>query len=314
MRRLRSLARLAWIPAFALCCALGMGLAVGVRPGSGGGSDPVWSDPGLTPIQPTGPKANRIISIVPAVTEMLFAIGAGPAVVGVSSYDTYPAEVANRARVGALVDPDFERILTLKPDLVVVYGTQQDLIARLERVKIPTFTYQHAGLSDITTTIRSLGDRIGRTTDARKVADEIDAEIRAVRARVAGRPRPRTALLFGREPGGLRDIYATGGIGFLHDVLVAAGGDDVFSDIKRQSVQATSEQLLARRPEVIVELRGSDDWTNARIAEERAVWRVLPALPAVQNHRVYLLADSALLIPGPRVTRTLRLISDVLHP
>jgi iron complex transport system substrate-binding protein len=287
--------------AVALCCALGMDLAL------------AGEHAALPAQRPTEPRAGRIISIVPAVTEMLFAIGAGSSVVGVSSYDTYPAEVSSRARVGALVDPDFERILTLKPDLVVAYGTQHDLIARLERVKIPTFAYQHAGLSDITTTIRSLGDRIGRSSEARKVADGIEAEIRAVQTRVSGRRRPRTALLFGREPGGLRDIYATGGIGFLHDVLVAAGGEDVFSDIKRQSVQATSEQLLARRPEVIVELRASGDWTDARIAEERAVWRVLPGLPAVQNNRIYFLADAALLIPGPRVTRTLRLISDVLH-
>ncbi len=268
----------------------------------------------MAPAQvPAGQKPARIISLVPAVTEMLFAIGAGPAVVGVSSHDTYPAEVTTLPRVGALIDPDFERILTLRPDLVVVYGTQHDLIARLDRVKIPSFQYQHAGLPDITTTIRMVGDRIGRTTEARRLASAIEAEIAAVRARVAGRARPRTALLFGREPGGLRDIYASGGIGFLHDVLVAAGGENVFADVARQGVQATSEQLLARRPEVIIELRASGDWTPARIAQERAVWRALPGLPAVQGNRIHLIADPAILIPGPRVTRAIRLIADVLH-
>jgi iron complex transport system substrate-binding protein len=259
-------------------------------------------------------RPSRIISLVPAVTEMLFAVGAGNEVVGVSSYDTFPQEATTRPRVGALVDPDFEKILTLRPDLVVVYGTQGDLITRLERVRIPMFSYQHAGLADITQTIRELGDRIGRRTEGRRVADGIEAEVGAVRQRVAGRARPRTALLFGREPGTLRDIYASGGIGFLHDMLLAAGGENVFADIRRQSVQATTEMLLARTPEVILELRGSADWSAERTARERAVWRGLPSLPAVRNNRLYLVADPALLVPGPRVARSIALMADALHP
>jgi iron complex transport system substrate-binding protein len=78
---------------------------------------------------PAPGKAQRIVSLVPAVTEMLFAIGAGPQVVGVSSYDHFPAEVEALPKVGALVDPDTERILSLRPDLVVVYGSQSDVDA-----------------------------------------------------------------------------------------------------------------------------------------------------------------------------------------
>ena len=87
--------------------------------------------------------STRIISLVPAVTEMLFAIGAGSDLVGVSSFDRLPAEADALPRVGALVDPDFERILTLRPTTVIVYWTQADLISRLERSSISTFIYQH---------------------------------------------------------------------------------------------------------------------------------------------------------------------------
>jgi iron complex transport system substrate-binding protein len=194
---------------------------------------------------PAAGTAHRIISLVPAVTEMLFAIGAGADVAGVSSYDTFPAEAATRPKVGALLDPDFEKILSLKPDLVVVYGTQTELITRLTRVSIPMFRYEHAGLPDVTATIRAIGDRVGHGPAGRTLADRIEADLASVRARVAGRPKPRTLLVFGREPGGLRGIYASGGIGFLHDMLETAGGTDVFADIKRQSVQVTTEMLLA---------------------------------------------------------------------
>ena len=124
---------------------------------------------------------------------MLFAIGAGTEVVGVSSYDTYPAEATTRRRSARCVDPDFETILSLRPDLVIVYGTQTDLIARLTRVGIPMFRYEHAGLA----TSRPRFARSAIAWDARPsgatLADGIEADLAAVRARVAGKARPKTA-------------------------------------------------------------------------------------------------------------------------
>jgi len=255
----------------------------------------------------------RIVSLVPAVTEMLFAIGAGPQVVGVSSYDRFPAEVLTRPKVGALVDPDFERILSLRPDLVVVYGTQTDLIARLDRAHVATFKYELFGLAEITRTIRLLGDQTGRAREAAAVAERIDRDLAAIRQSVAGKPRPKTVLIFGREPNSLRGIYASGGIGFMHDMLVAAGGDDVFADIKRQNLQATTEMLLTRAPEVIIEVHSGDPWPQAQIDQERRAWNVLGSLPAVRSGRIYELVDDRLSIPGPRVAEAVRLIVGVLH-
>ena len=113
--------------------------------------------PKVLPLTAQPSRPSRIISLVPAVTEMLFAIGAGPAVVAVSSFDTFPPDATTRPKVGALVDPDFERILSLKPDLVVVYRSQDELIQRLARVNIPTFLYEHSALADVTETIRAIG-------------------------------------------------------------------------------------------------------------------------------------------------------------
>lgn len=261
-------------------------------------------------------STHRIISLVPAVTEMLFAIGAGDDVVGVSSFDSFPPEVKDLPRVGALVDPDFERILTLRPTLVVVYGSQNELVERLERASIPYFRYSHAvqdGLSDVTNTMRALGAQIGRTETAAAAADQIDRELADVRARLGGRHRPTTALVFGREPGTLRGIYVSGGVGFLHDLLVAAGGRNVFEDVPRENLQASVEMLLQRAPEVIIELRSSSDQPPAAREVERAAWNRLAALPAVRNGRIYVLADESLSIPGPRIASAARTFFDVLH-
>jgi iron complex transport system substrate-binding protein len=259
-----------------------------------------------------GPPA-RIISLIPAVTEMLFAIGAGPQVIAVSSFDEYPPEARQLQRVGALLDPDLEKILALRPDLVIVYATQTDLLEQLDRAKIATFSYKHAGLSDVTVTIREIAARVGREREAREAISRIDQQMAEIRRRVAGRPRPRTLIVFGREALALRGIYASGGTGFLHDMLEVAGGENIFADVKRQSIQATSELILARRPDVILELRATEIPPDQR-RNELAVWEALSAVPAVRSGRVSLITDPRTVVPGPRVAEGTAIIARMLHP
>jgi iron complex transport system substrate-binding protein len=252
---------------------------------------------------------SRIVSLVPAATEMLFAIGAGPRVAAVSSYDHEPPEVDPLPRVGALLDPDLERILGLRPDLIVVYGTQRDLQQQLTRAAIPIFPYTHGGLAEVTSTIRALGARTGATARANEVAAAIERDLTDIRTRVAGRARPKTLLVFGREPGTLRNLYASGGVGFLHDMLDVAGADNVFAGEKRESVQASSEALLAAAPEVVIELHVEADG-----AVDLAAWKVLPALPAVRDNRLIVLTGTELVTAGPRVASATRRLAKALHP
>jgi iron complex transport system substrate-binding protein len=263
------------------------------------------------PAAQTPATPQRIISLIPSVTEMLFAIGAGTRVVGVGSFDRYPPEALTRTKVGGLIDPDIERIISLKPDLVVVYSTQTDLRTQMDRAHIPTYLYQHSGLPDITTTIRAVGKRVGTAREAEELARRIEGEIAAIRRRVAGQPRPRTLLVFGRDPETLRGIYASGGIGFLHDMLDAAGGSNVFADVKGQSIQAASEVILARAPDVILEI-GID--TASSPSRNLRAWDALGSVPAVRMHRVYQIRGDEMMNPGPRVARAVQRMAEALHP
>ena len=256
----------------------------------------------------------RIISLIPAVTEILFAIGAGPQVVAVSNYDIEPPEVRALPTVGALIDPDTEKILSLRPDLVITYGSQSDLQEQLKRASIPFFDYRHGGLDHIMVTMRELGARTGHTEQAERVARELRSSIDAVKARVAGRPRPRTLLVFGREPGSLRNIYASAGRGFLHDMLVTAGGEDVLSDIDRESAQVSTEMILARKPDVIIELNAATRLNDADLKAVTEPWMTLSSVPAVRNKRVIVLNGPGLTVPGPRVTAGIEKMARALHP
>ena len=253
-------------------------------------------------------RPRRIISLVPAATEILFAIGAGPRVVAVSSYDREPAAVAGLPRVGALVDPNLERILSLTPDLVVVYGTQHELQTQLDRAGVPHAPFTHGGLRDVMAAIRALGARTGDAAQAEVVATEMEQALAAIAARVEGRRRPRTLLVFGREPGTLRNMYASGGRGFLHDMLVTAGGDNVFAGQLRESVQVTTEMLLTVKPEVVLELHASG------AAIDLSAWQTLTSIPAVRDGRVVALEGSDLVVPGPRVAGATGRFARALHP
>jgi iron complex transport system substrate-binding protein len=260
------------------------------------------------------PAPRRIISLVPALTEILFAIGAGPQVIAVSSFDDDPPEVRTLPRVGALLDPDTERILSLRPDLVLTYGSQMDLDKRLSAAGIRTYSYRHGGLADVTPTIRALGELTGHAADAGRAAVAIEQRLAAVRARVAGRPRLRTLLVMGREPQSLRHLDASGGVGFLHDLVTLAGGNNVFGDIARQAVRASTEMLIARAPDVVLDLHYSRALTPSDREQERKVWQQLPAIPAVKNGRVHVLIGDHLVVPGPRIAAAAEELARAIHP
>lgn len=267
---------------------------------------------GVSSASAAGPQ--RIISLVPAATEMLFAMGASDRLVGVGSYDNYPPEATHLPRLGGLLDPNVERLLGLKPDLAVVYSTQSELRRQLDRASLPMFLYVHRGLPDVTQTIRALGARVDAAAQANALADGIEARLAAVRARVAGRPRPRALLVIGRESGTLRGVVASGGYGFLHDMLETAGATDAVADIKRESVQMSTEMLLARAPDVIIELHYGNDLKAGQLESERKVWNRLGSLPAVRTDRVLLLVGDEFVVPGPRVALAVERLADVLHP
>ncbi len=260
------------------------------------------------------PNAHRIVSLVPALTEILFAVGAGPQVVGVSSYDLFPPQVRQLPKVGALIDPDTERIFALRPDLVIVYGSQTEQQAQFDRAGIRTYSYRHGGIATILDTIRELGGVTGHGSESERVVRDLQTKLDAIRARVANRQRPRTLLVLDRQPNTLREVYASGGFGFLHEMLGIAGGINVFADVLQESVQPSHETLITRAPDVILEIRATGQVARPDAGETRRVWSTLPSLPAVRRGRIHLLTGDHLVVPGPRLAEGTEALARALHP
>ena len=232
--------------------------------------------------------------------------------VAVSSFDHFPTAVEALPRVGALLNPDTERIFALRPDLVVTYGSQTELEISLTKAGIQTYSYRHGGVDGTLRTIRELGPLTGTQPKADAVSAGLEASFADIRRRVANRPRPRTMLVFGRQPGTLRGLYAAGGVGFMHDLLEIAGGTNVFADMKRESVLPSQEQVLIRKPDVVLEVRGTQ--ATADLPEAVRAWAILGSVPAVRNGRVHALAGAYLVVPGPRLGEAAEAIARAIHP
>ena len=272
----------------------------------------VWG--GLKVSGQTDAPPRRIVSVVPSLTEMLYAIGAGPQVVGVSSYDEFPPEATRLPRVGALLDPDVERILALRPDLVLAYGSQTTLEAQMARSGIKVFSYRHGGVDGILQGLRALGVATGHAAGGERTARELRERLDAVKARVRTYSRPRVLLVFGRQPQSLQQMYASGGTGVLDDLLEIAGAVNVFADVPRESVQPSRETVLTRAPEVIVEVRARNPPTTAQMAAERRAWAPLASIPAVRNNNIHFLTADYYFVPGPRVAMAAEGLARTLHP
>lgn len=260
------------------------------------------------------PIPHRVISLIPAATEILFAMGAGPEVIGVSTFDRFPPEVMSRPKVGGLLDPDTERVLALRPTLVVIYETQTELRTRLTAAGIRTYAYRHGSIAFVYATIQGLGRVLGREREADALTVRMQRQFADIGSALRATSPVPTFLVIGRDPGSLHGLDVAGGQDFLNEIIEAAGGVNVFQDIARPAVEVSTEQVLTRRPEAILEL-----WVNrpmdARTRErEVAVWDALSALPAVRTHRIFEITDERLAIPGPRLPDGVHLLASLLHP
>ena len=254
----------------------------------------------------------RIVSLVPAVTEMLFALGAGDRVVGVSDYDTYPPEALERPRVGALINPNLEKIFELQPDIVITYGTQALLRDRLAVAGIRQYPFRHGPIEEMLQYVQTLGKEIQLEDRGRELAGEIRSELSDIRDS-APKVRPKVFLVHSREAGTMGTFYSGGNQSFFNEVVEIAGGENIFGDVDDDAIQPSLEEVLNRQPEVIIELLPSNRGGPEQISDRRADWQKLESVPAVHNGRVYVLAGDYLLLIGPRLHLAAKRFADVIR-
>lgn len=248
-------------------------------------------------------RPTRIVSLSPGNTELLFAIGAGDNVVAGTESDDFPAEAKKLPHIGGFAASDLEKILALKPDLVVSGGSlNTKLNQALETAKVQTLVLEPHTLSKASSSIRLLGHATGHDIQAGRVIDTMNARIESVRKSAAAVPdRPTVLILYDVNP-----LYTSPAESFIHDLINVAGGKDVVQKTLPGNI-ISSEQVVLAKPDVII---------CGKYLEEKV--KAMPgwkSIPAVKNNRFFHSSDESILVrPSPRLAQGVEELANYLHP
>lgn len=258
-------------------------------------------------------EGERIICAAPSVTEIVFALGLGGRVVGVSDFSTHPPEALAVPKIGGLIDPNKERITALQPDLLIIQGQNESLARFCAEHEIRFLSIEINSLEDIWTAIHTIGQTLRAEEKASALVQKIKEDFQVIKDRIHNRPRKKVFLTLGHTPGDLTGLMTTGPGTFIHELLYSAGGVNIFSDASGLYPQVSKESLVKRQPEVIIEaIPGGIPEEKLRLLKKD--WAQLPMLPAVKSGNIHYLTEDFLLIPGVRIAQTVRRFAEILHP
>jgi iron complex transport system substrate-binding protein len=244
----------------------------------------------------------RIVSLAPSNTEILFALGLGDKVVGVTDYCDYPPEAVDREKVGGYVNPDVEKIVALNPDLVLVaYGTPMDVINNLVGLGLTVFGIKSTDLDDLLNDIRTVGNITGKEAEANALTYEMESKIEAITdATLELKQRPKVFYMLWYDP-----LWTAGSGTFIDEIIEKAGGVNICQNITGYA-EISLEDVLASDPEIIIASELSYDW--AKNATE------LASTKASQTGRIYTLDDDLVQRQGPRLVDGLEWFAHFIHP
>jgi cobalamin transport system substrate-binding protein len=248
----------------------------------------------------------KVVSLAPSVTETLFALGFGDRLVGVTTSCDYPAEARKIPKIGGFMSPSLETIIAKRPDVVIGVNSATDpaKAREMERLGLNVTLISLASVSDILSSIKSIGRLLGSPEAGEKLVRKIAAQMDQVKERVAPAPRRSTLLLVG-----LRPLIAVGGKNFIDELITLAGGQNIATDAPQPWLNLPDEYVVAKAPQVIIE--AGMGYERDQIAKH---WADLRSIPAVQQGRVYRYPSDKILRPGPRIGEGLEEIARLLHP
>jgi len=259
----------------------------------------------------TNPAPRRIASLAPNITEILFALGAGGQVSGVTRFCDFPPEAATRAKIGGFLDPDIERIRDLAPDLVIAFrGNPLERIDRLEKLGLRVFVLDIGyRLMEIPGAVEKIGTIIGRPDEAAALIRTMNEKAgRVASALELGIVRPRIFLKLQGE-----GLWTCGRESYFTDLIEKAGGTSMTADLPKNWLEYGVENLVRGDPDVIVVLARSDD----DFAQTRTWLKNRPGLremPAIRAGRILRLDENAASRFGPRLFDALAELARLLHP
>jgi iron complex transport system substrate-binding protein len=253
----------------------------------------------------------RVVSLAPNLTEMIFALELGDRVVGVTRYDDFPAAVTALPKVGGFIDPNLEAIIALHPDLVVCVPNsgEKDRLVTLTKLRTPVLVLPTYGLEDIFTSMETLGKLFDQSEKARRLVADLRSHIDRLAKMVAGATTVKVMLVYGHRP-----LVVAGKGSFGDSLLARAGGINIVGDSAVPYPTLSMEEVIRLKPEVIIDASMSGSGAEMTASEVRSFWERWMVIPAIKSNRVHLFDSSVWFRAGPRIGAGLEELIRIVHP
>ncbi len=249
---------------------------------------------GLSIVRTSASDAPRIVSMTPNVTEIILALGATNSLAGISDYCDLPAGMV-LPKCGGLLNPNFERILALQPNLLFVLGRVDRVHRFAESHRIDCHSVTIDSFHELQDEIRKIGRLIGKDPASKQLTENLQMRLDAVRKRCARLPRYKCLLLLGGESGGTRSPMAAGKNSYISEMMETAHGDNLFFEQTQPYFIPSRETVLTLQPDAIFEFCSKKSTTPPED------WFTRASTPATRNHRVFQVHEDFVMIPGPRM-------------
>jgi iron complex transport system substrate-binding protein len=250
---------------------------------------------------------HRIISLAPSITETLYALGLGNRLIGVTDYCDYPAEARNKPHVGAMLNPSLEKIVALKPDLVL--GTDEanrrETVDQLARLGIPLYGVTARTLEGTLQSITELGRVLDWEQPTNRLVARLRARVEATEKQEQGSQHPRVLFVVWYRP-----LITAGQQTFISDVIRRAGGASISNDLRGEWPHMSLEEVLKRNPDVILFPQTDTFAPGLEEFQRLPGWK---ELPAVKARRMYFISET-IMRPSPRLVDAFEELANILHP
>ncbi len=251
----------------------------------------------------------RIVTLAPALTEIVFELGKGDLIIGNTKFCDYPEAAKKIKRVGGLMDLSLEILIDMKPDLVILYPEHAGHIKILEG-KTKLLIVKHENLADLFAAIEKISQELNVPQKGASIIARIQNDFAKIRQKAANKTKKKVLMVAGRNPDSLSNLYIIGRKDFLNELLDIAGGVNAYSG-KISYPNISIESIVAMNPDIIIELSAYNQ--NIKDSAILNVWRQYPIINAAKNKRIDIIRDPVWLRPGPRVATVAGEMVRLLH-
>jgi iron complex transport system substrate-binding protein len=257
------------------------------------------------------PKAERIIITAPNLTEILFALGMGEKIVGVTTDSDWPPAVDDIKKIGSFWQLDIEAIIAAKPDIVITLGFEQqrNIAYRLQRIGYPCVTVNIETLDEYYNAVELIGSAINAQQKAQALINNTQQKINKMQAKLSDSQRPSVLWIMQREP-----LRVAGADTFINEIINIAGGKNAIGKTFAQYPPISSEEVMTARPDVIIEPSITGLSHEQQLEQAKNYWRRFSNIPAVSEDRIYVINADVVLRLGPRIYEGIELTAHCLHP